>query len=66
MQKNLISTREAAEMLGCSEKTVRNMITRGSLKASKIDPQSKSVYKIQRSDVESILKVRAGAAKTAR
>lgn len=66
MKQEIISTREAADLLGCSEKTVRNMIARGSLQASKLDPQAKSVYRISRADVEKIIKARAGTPKTAR
>ena len=64
MKKIYISTREAAEMLGCSDKTVRNMIARGSLTASKLDPEVKSVYRIPRVQVEKILKVRARTSET--
>jgi len=54
-----LTTTEAAEKLGVTERTVRNMITRKSLHAYKTDPTSKSVYRIPAAEVEKILRARA-------
>jgi len=61
---NTISTKEAAEILNVSERTIRNMIKRGSINAQKMDPNAKSVYRISRADVEKILKERTAPTHT--
>ena len=66
MTRLTISTKAAAELLECSDRTVRNMIERGSLKATKLDWKSKSVWRIMLSDVEKVLKARTGNSRTKR
>lgn len=54
-----LSTEEAAQLLGCTARTVRNMIERGTIKATlkKIDPTvEKGVYRIPKSEIERIQK----------
>jgi excisionase family DNA binding protein len=53
------STKQAAQALGCSERTIRDMIQRGSIHAEKIDPTSKSVYSISKAEIERIIKLRS-------
>ena len=56
MNKNIeeVSTQEAAKMLKCSPRTIRNMIKRGSLSARivRFDPTVKGVYKVPKSEIE--------------
>ena len=54
MKKDEISTTEAAELLGCSKRTINRMIERGTLHARKLDPTAKSVFRISRADVEAL------------
>lgn len=54
-----LTTAQAAQLLGCSERTIRNMIIRGTLHASKIDPSAKSVYSISQDEVRRILNLRS-------
>ena len=52
-----VTTEEAAEMLKCTSRTVRNMIIRGSIQArmEKIDPNvEKGVYKIPLREIQRI------------
>jgi excisionase family DNA binding protein len=56
-----LTTSEAAELLGVTERTIRNMIERGSLNAYKMDPTSKSVYKIPAEQIQQILRAREAA-----
>ena len=54
-----VTTEEAAEMLKCTSRTVRNMIIRGSIQArmEKIDPNvEKGVYKIPLREIQRIQK----------
>ena len=52
MKTDAISTAEAALILKCSERTVRNMIERGSLfNVRKLDADTKSVYILSRAEV---------------
>jgi hypothetical protein len=46
-----MTTAEAAQELHCSERTVRNMIKRGTLNARKLDPTAKSIYYVSRVEV---------------
>jgi excisionase family DNA binding protein len=59
MTEQTFSTKEAADQLKVSERTVRNMIERGSINAEKLDPQSKSVYRIKATEIQRILGARA-------
>lgn len=55
-----VTTEEAAELLNCSPRTIRNMIIRGSIRAKmvKVDPTTrKGVYKIPKSEIERIKKL---------
>lgn len=54
-----LTTAEAANKLGCSERTIRYMITRGTIHATKIDPTAKSVYSISQDEVKRILELRS-------
>lgn len=49
-----LSTTQAAKRLGVTERTIRNMITRGSIKAFKLDPFSRSHYVIPEKEVQKI------------
>jgi excisionase family DNA binding protein len=54
-----ITTEEAAGMLKCSPRTIRNMIHRGTIKArmEKVDPSvEKGVYKIPITEIQRIQK----------
>lgn len=54
-----VTTEEAAVLLGCTARTIRNMIARGTFSArmEKIDPTvEKGVYKIPLSEVMKIKK----------
>jgi len=53
-----LTTEQAAEALQVSERTIRNMIKRGSIHAHKLDPTSKSVYRIPHAEIERILGAR--------
>jgi len=53
-----LTTSEAASLLKVDERTVRNMITRGSLYAEKIDPRAKSVYRIPMDEIQRLLRER--------
>lgn len=48
-------------MLNCNERTIRNMIQRGSIHAIKIDPSTKSVYQISMAEVRRLLELRKQA-----
>lgn len=55
-QRSFYTVAEVAEMLQVSDRTVRNMIERGTLEATKIDPSAtKSSYRIDRLSFESFL-----------
>lgn len=54
-----LTTQQAAEKLGVTERTIRNMIERGSIHAYKLDPKSKSVYRIPAIEVDKLLRIRA-------
>ncbi len=62
MTKTPISTKEAAELLGVSDRTVLRMIGNGVLPGWKIIPGTKSVYRVWREDVERIIKQRESTA----
>ncbi len=49
-----ITTREAAKILRCSPRTILRMIDRRSLHARKLDPNAKSVYRLDRQEVEAL------------
>ena len=54
-----VTTQQAAELLNCSPRTIRNMIARGTLRARmvKIDPTvEKGVYLIPYKQIDDILK----------
>lgn len=54
-----VTTAEAAELLNCSERTIRRMIERGTIAArmEKIDPTvKKGVYKIPKYQIDMIIK----------
>jgi excisionase family DNA binding protein len=55
MTNTYLSTKEAARALKVSERTLRNMILRGSIKAEKLDPNCKSVYTIAKEEIKKIL-----------
>lgn len=59
MPADYLTTKQAARLLKCSERTIRNMIERGSIHAEKLDPNVKSRYFIPRSEINSILKLRS-------
>ena len=50
-----LSTEQAAEALQVSTRTVRRMIDRKVINAYKLDPTSKSVYRIPQSEIQRIL-----------
>lgn len=50
-----MSTSEAAEVLEVSPRTVRNLIGTGVLEAVKINPKSKSVYRVTVGSVHKLL-----------
>ena len=50
-----LTTAEAAQKLQVSERTIRRMIIRGSISAHKMDPASKSVYRIPETEIDRIL-----------
>ena len=56
-----LTTTEAAALLKVSERTIRNMIERGSIHAHKLDPNSKSVYRIPAAEIKRILAERENA-----
>lgn len=60
--KPTLTTKEAAEKLQTSERTIRRMIERGSIEAHKLDPSSKSVYRIPAEAIDRLLQERAAAA----
>jgi excisionase family DNA binding protein len=62
MEKNNISTTEAARLLGCSLRTVQRMVDKGVLPAWKLTPGLKSVYVVERKDVEALIKQRKAMA----
>jgi excisionase family DNA binding protein len=64
---DIISTQEAAKILGYSLRTTLRLIERGRLNAWKIDPLAKSVYRLSRKEVEkfrSLARSDAGVAST--
>jgi hypothetical protein len=57
-----VSTKEAGLLLGCTSRTIRNMIARKSIKATmyKIDPNTeKGVLRIPLSEIERVIKNRS-------
>ena len=50
-----LTTEQAAEQLQVSARTIRRMIERGSINAQKLDPTSKSVYRIPMAEIQRIL-----------
>ena len=57
--RGFISTTEAAARLGVSEKTIRNWIEKGKLKAATLNPSDpKSPYRIPESEVTRIIQAR--------
>ena len=65
MKDRTLSTREAADLLGCSVGTVRKMILYKSLVAVKLNSNATGGYRIRRAEVESILAERKREAKKA-
>lgn len=55
MPQDELTTAEAAQKLRVSERTVRRMIERGAIHAEKMDPTSKSVYRIPETEISRIL-----------
>ena len=55
MKDGTLSTREVADLLGCSVGTVRKMILYKSLVAVKLNSNAAGGYRIRRAEVESIL-----------
>lgn len=58
---NTISTAEAARKLQISERTLREWIKNGYIKATKLNPLTKSVYRIPLDEIHRILTERARA-----
>ncbi len=58
-----ITTREAAQLLRCSPRTILRMIDRRSLHARKLDPSAKSVYRLSRKEVEELLRSQTSLAR---
>jgi excisionase family DNA binding protein len=56
-----ITTSQAAQQLKVTERTVRNWIEEKIIDAYKLNPQSKSVYRIPQSEIERILRLRIGS-----
>lgn len=56
-----LTTTQAAEKLGVSERTVRNWIDNGTIQAHKANPQIKSVYRIPATEVSRIIAQRSRA-----
>jgi excisionase family DNA binding protein len=54
------TTQEAADKLQVSERTLRNWIIEGYVKAEKLNPYSKSVYRIPKEEIVRILTKRKG------
>lgn len=50
-----LTTIEAAEKLGVTERTIRNWIEEGAIHAYKLNPKSKSQYRIPHSEITRIL-----------
>ena len=66
MTDEVVTTQQAAKMLKCSPRTIRNMILRGSLSARlfKVDPTvAKGVYLIPTKEIEKLLKSRSDQAR---
>lgn len=53
------TTAEAAMIVGCTPRTIRNMIERGTIKfrIERFDPTVKGVYKIPKTEIDRILKL---------
>lgn len=58
MSKKPITTAQAAQLLGCSQRTVLRMIDRQILHGWKITPGLKSVYMVSEDDVKKVLAAR--------
>jgi excisionase family DNA binding protein len=56
-----LTTKEAADALGCSERTIRNMIEAGTLPAYRLTPAAQSSYRVSPLAVETILAARKQA-----
>jgi excisionase family DNA binding protein len=54
-----VSIAQAAKKLNMTERTVRNWIEEGAINAYKLNPYSKSVYRIPATEVQRILRARA-------
>ena len=56
----MLKTKDVAERLGISQRTVQRMINRGSFpNAIKLDPDAKSIYLIPEEDIDNLLKKQA-------
>lgn len=56
-----LTVSQVAEILKCTNRTIRNLIKRGSFpNAYKLDPNSKSVYRIPQTDIDKLLEQRSG------
>jgi len=62
MAKEKITTKQAAELLGCSDRTVLRMIDQKVLHGWKLTPGLKSIYFLWREDVEKLVKQREAVA----
>lgn len=57
--ENDLTTQEAADRLQVADRTIRNWIDEGAIIAYKLNPDSKSVYRIPLSEINRILRERA-------
>jgi excisionase family DNA binding protein len=54
-----LTTAQAAQQLKITERTLRNWINEGTIHAYKLNPETKSVYRIPQSEVDRILRLRS-------
>jgi len=60
----MLKTKDVADRLGISQRTVQRMINRGSFpNAKKLDPNLKSIYLIPEKDFETLFKKQASGGK---
>lgn len=59
--ETMYRTVEAAEILKVSPKTITRMIDNGDIKAEKMNPLSRSRYRIPKSEIDRILELRKQA-----
>ncbi len=55
---NSVTVTEASKIIRCSPRTVRTMIKEEIITAYKLNPESKSIYRIPQSEVERIVRLR--------